>query len=486
MSSAADTLQDSAERLLESGRWAESAEAYRRLLTLQPDRPDAWYNLGFVLHRLARYDEALQAYQGALDLGIDAAEEVHLNRAVILAEGLVRPDEAAGALHAALGCNPHHVPSWINLGTLHERLGQRAQAREAYERALALAPEHPVALSRLPDVSAASAASDLPTRLRAALARPGLVAEARADLGFGLGKVLDAAGQYDAAFNAYRDANAASRATAGTLRYDRKAHEARIDALMRLFARGHAVAQGTAGAAPVFVCGMFRSGSTLVEQILASHPKVTAGGEIEVLPAVARQHLDPLLRSGATGLDPERLSALRQLYLTQVRQRFPAAKVLTDKRPDNFLNIGLIKAMFPDARIVHTRRQPMDNALSVYFLHLSRSMPYALDLEDIAHWYGQYRRLMNHWRSLYGADIHDVDYDALVAQPQPAIEALLAHLGLDWHDGCLDFHRTRTFVATPSNWQVRQPLYTHASGRWRRYASHLGALRAALGAYVED
>lgn len=155
--------------------------------------------------------------------------------------------------------------------------------------------------------------------------------------------------------------------------------------------------------------------------------------------------------------------------------------IVTDKRPDNFLHVGLIKAMFPEAKIVHTQRDPLDNLLSLHFLHLDPAMPYALDLEDAAHWHGEYRRLMAHWKALYSADIHDVDYDQLVRDPRPVIERLLEFLGLEWEDQCLAFHSGERVVKTASVWQVRQPLYTRSSGRWRNYERHLRPLIEAFG-----
>ena len=151
----------------------------------------------------------------------------------------------------------------------------------------------------------------------------------------------------------------------------------------------------------------------------------------------------------------------------------PEAEIVTDKRPDNFLHIGLIKTLFPEARIVHTVRQPLDNILSVYFLHLDPAMGYALDLDDAAHWYGQYRRLMAHWKSLYPNDIHDLDYDGFVADPKPSLAALLDFLGLEWEEACLEFHEAGNAVRTASAWQVREPLYRRSSGRWRNYERHL-------------
>ena len=154
--------------------------------------------------------------------------------------------------------------------------------------------------------------------------------------------------------------------------------------------------------------------------------------------------------------------------------------MVTDKRPDNFLHIGLIRAMFPGARIVHTVRQPLDVILSNWFLHLDPSMPQALDLEDMAHWLVQHDRLMAHWKALY-PDIVEVDYDRLVVEPRPVLEELLQRLGLDWEDAVLDFRAAETGVRTASVWQVREPLYRRSSGRWRNYRRHLGPVRTMLG-----
>jgi hypothetical protein len=154
--------------------------------------------------------------------------------------------------------------------------------------------------------------------------------------------------------------------------------------------------------------------------------------------------------------------------------------LLTDKRPDNFLHIGLIKRLYPNAKIIHTRRHPLDNLLSLYFLHLDPGMAYALDLDDAAHWHGKYERLMAHWTALYPDDIFDVDYDELVQDPKPVIDKLLGFLGLDWEEGLLDFHRGTAAVKTASVWQVRQPLHARSSGRWRNYRAQLDPIAEVL------
>jgi hypothetical protein len=215
-----------------------------------------------------------------------------------------------------------------------------------------------------------------------------------------------------------------------------------------------------------------------VEQILASHSQVAPGGELDLIPALVAG-IQPYPDALASA-DPAVFEQLRSAYLAAVPVDGPAP-ILTDKRPDNFLHVGLIKAMFPEARIVHTVRDPLDNLLSLYFLHLDPAMAYALDLEDATHWYGEYRRLMAHWKALYGEDIHDVDYDELVRDPRPVVERLLEFCGLEWEDSCLAFHSAPRIVKTASVWQVRQPPDSRSPGPCRYYEPHLRPPMEALG-----
>lgn len=430
----------------------------------------------------------MQSYRQALALGAQGSEEIHLNCAAIYAEHMGRHDEAERELTRALQLRADYVPALLSLGSLHEQRGARTAARDTYLRALRIHPQQPVALARLATLQTLERADDpLFDALRGALRNPRMTPVDRAELGFALGKALDDVGAYDEAFAAYVAANAASRSVGPGARYDRAAHERSVDDLVAAFA-------GPADGAPVraadeprllFICGMFRSGSTLVERILGTHPEVTAGGEIDLLPALVRQTFGPLPRR-YRALDDAETARWRATYLDGVKQLHPASRVLTDKRPDNFLHIGLIKRLFPDALIVHTMRQPLDNCLSVFFLHLSHSMSYALDLNDIAHWYGQYRRLMAHWHRLYGNDLFTMDYDRLVHDPRNEIGSLLTFAGLPWDERCLTFHESGGIVATPSAWQVRRPLYTASSGRWRHYAAHLGGLQAALAPWLSE
>jgi tetratricopeptide (TPR) repeat protein len=476
-----ESLFREAVALRQAGKFAEAVVAYRRVLTLDPGLPDCWYNIGWMERRLGRPDAALAAYGQALRHGVTGPEEVHLNIGVIFMDDLNRVEEAAGAFNAALELNPRYVPALLNLANLQEDLGARAEAATLYERLLAIDPECWEGLARYANLKGAFSRDDqLIARLEAALARAETPQAERASMGFALGRARDLAGDYGAAFDAYEAANRASRdsAPSDAPRYDPVAHEQYIDALISAFPTRASPASGRSGAPTIFICGMFRSGSTLLEQALAGHPRVTAGGEIPTLPALAGQ-IAPF-PAAAAKLDAERLGRIAETYRASVARLYPNADVLTDKRPDNFLLIGLAKLIFPAARILHTVRDPVDTCLSTYFLHLDHTMAYAKDLKHIAHYFGQYRRLVAHWKTLYPDDIHDFDYDAFVRAPRATLESALQFCGLEWDERCLAFHEREALVRTASVWQVREPLYQRSSGRAQFYESRVAPLRAAL------
>lgn len=480
-----EALMHEAAALRAAGRLAEAERAYEKLLARWPDLPNSWYNLAMLQKQAGRYDKALASYQQALDRGASGPEEIHLNRGVIYADHLRQDDAAERELNAALARNPNYVPALLNLGNLSEDHGRRDAAQALYQRALALAPDNADALARLGNLARVRGPDDpLIGKLQNALARP-QPQEAQANLGFALGRVLDAAGAYDAAFEAYAAANRASRAGARAAPYDQAAQEKLIGDIIAAFPAADAPSAPDLGAPPIFICGMFRSGSTLTEQVLAAHARVTAGGELDLLPALVRTELAPFPAAMANA-DAAKLSQLARRYLKTVRALYPNADIVTDKRPDNFLYVGLIKRLFPSAKIVHTRRHPLDNVLSVYFLHLDHSMGYALDPMDAAHFYRQQERLMAHWRALYPNDVYTFDYDAFVASPRTEAEKLLAFCGLDWDENCLAFHKLDNAVKTASVWQVREPLYTRSSGRWRHYQRQLAPLRAYLADLISD
>jgi len=482
-----DALVREAAELRRQNRVPEAIDAYRRLLACAPGLAESWFNLAVLLRQAHRFEEALDSYQRALDAGVSRPEEAHLNRSVIYTDYLRRHADAERELRLALSLNPTFTPALLNLGNLCEDLGRRQEALMLYSQILAREPSCSEALARYAGMQTRETTKPaLLAQLKHAIANPMASAAERANLGFALGRLLDQAGDYRAAFAAYRAANHASRASSGATgaRYDRSLQHAFID---RLIAGGMAAqrvpASDSAGPRPIFICGMFRSGSTLAEQLLAGCKGIAVGGELDFLPHVVRTELAPFPESLAS-LSAQRLGALAARYRGELARVSPHARHVTDKRPDNFLYIGLIKSLFPDARIVHTIRDPLDNCLSIYFLHLDQHMSYALDLMDIGHYFAEYRRLMAHWKANFPADIFDFDYDALIRDPAAALQRLYTFLGLEGPAQVPRVAATAGAIKTASAWQVREPLYDTSSGRARHYAAELQELRGYLGSVL--
>ena len=454
--------------LEQAGRHADAESAYRRYIGAEPQDPVARFNFACFLRRRGRLEEALEAHQAALDLRIERPEEVLSNMAVIQAE--LRRDAAAKMLlERALAMNPAHIPTLYNLALHHEEYGDLPRAMMLYRQVLALNPSWHDALVRIANAEKVTDPDgEVVKRLRRALRRSDLAPLARESLHFALGKALDDCGRYDEAFEQYAAGNAVSRLR--LVRYDRYAVEQGVSTLIRSFDAARIASGEPVSDAPlVFVTGMFRSGSTLFEQVLAGHPRVTAGGEIDYFMRV------PI------SLDPADWRGLGRGYLDYLKRSFPGADIVTNKRPDAFGLLGMLKAVFSKARFVNTVRDPRDTALSIWFQQFDDRLGYSADLADIAHHYRQYRRLMAHWKGLFAGSIFDADYDAYVQDPRSVTEGLLAFAGLDWHEGCLDFRANANRVRTASVTQVREPLYSRSSGRWRNYERQLAQLDLDFG-----
>lgn len=462
---------------LEQGDQAISC--YQRLLDRQPHLADTHYNLGILLKKYQHYDEAIAAYEHALECGIERPEEVHLNMAVIYSDHLRQESKARAALEAALKINPTYISAMFNLANIYEEAGNKDQAQELFRKIIDMDPSYYQALARLGEVKTFTDPQDpLIGKMKRAARKSTVDISIRANLYYALGKALNDCGAFDDAFDNYAKANQCDRQTLTP--YNRVAREQLTNDLIRIFSKGwFDRIEPISEASPIFICGMFRSGSTLTEQILASHHEVTAGGEVDFFIRKINDVLAPYPAS-LPDISADKLRNLAQEYLDHLKKTFPEAGHLTDKRPDNFLHLGLLRSLYPNARIIYTSREPLDNCLSVYFLRLGNAMNYATDLENTAHFLTQCTELMDHWKSVFGENIFELNYDDLVRDPRPVIENMLEFCGLDWSDDCLEFHKLDNIVKTASVWQVREPLYSKSSGRWRNFESHLGPLQQAL------
>ncbi|MEO2172683.1 MAG: sulfotransferase [bacterium] len=467
--------QNYANVMMQLGKPDAAISCIRRLLSYNPDLTDIRYNLARLLKNTGKLDEALTEYQKTLSAGISRPEEVHSNISIILSD-LNRTDEARLALKQALALNPDYEPALYNLAQLEEENGHWDMARKLFEHILLNNPDHCDAMVRLAEGGKIDSSDPLVDRLKQALVRDNCDDLDREKLNFALGKVHDEWAEYEAAFKYYKQGNFCSQYRVGV--YDAAGQEALSKELMEIFPAlsGLKHIQPVSDAAPIFICGMFRSGSTLIEQMLAAHPGVSAGGEISYF---ARRV--PLPES-LISVDKIDFQEIGKTYLDYLESNFPGVARVTNKRPDNFLYLGLILSLFPNAKIIHTTRQALDNCLSVFFQPLATQYKYSNGLLDIGHFYIQYQRLMNHWRVAFPNRIIDVHYDELVLNPRGVLDPVLSFLGLDWDDRCLNFYEVENRVRTASVWQVRQPLHENSSGRWQNYASELGQLHQYLSA----
>jgi len=471
-----------ASALRNAGRVAEAIQAYRDVLAIEPNLPDSWYNLAWLLRRSSDPKGALGAYDEALRRGVSGAEEVWLNKGVIHADDLLDPAAAIADYEQALKLAPAYLPALFNLGNTYEDLGDREAALTQYRRMLDLAPRETEPLARIGNlVRATSTDDEIIRQIEAALARADLDAAARANLEFALGRLLDQVQAYDRAFAAYDRANRASEASRppGYPSFDPARHDAIVQSLINLPPPAKAMFP-PAAVTPVFILGQFRSGSTLLEQVLSAHSQIETLGELPLLAQTGGRYFSPYPAALAAA-PPERIAEARAGYLAGLQQRRPGLTgIVTDKRPDNFYHVGLILRLFPEAKILHTVRDARDVCLSTFFTHLDHSQTHATRLDNIARQYRAYERLMEHWKQLAPDRILDISYDELVSEAEPEIRRALDFLGLPFEAACLDFHTSTAPVKTASVWQVREPLYTKSSGRWRNYAPHLGPLLEIL------
>lgn len=495
-----------------AGRNAEAAEALQRAVLLDPDLEDAHRSLIAVLAYIGREQEAeasclevirlspsdhrthehlglirwrmgrMEAAEASFRAAAAAARAAGSSRARLYeaqAEQTAGRQAAAEALLQAMTAGaPADAEAHLALGQVQSELGKTDAAAVSLERGLELDPGRFDAwhvLSTNKKFTREDTA--LIERMRACLERQDLSADGRIGVHFALGKALDDLGEHGPAMAQFDCANQ-GRAALGRL--DRELLERQTSHAIASAPSGFLERRPDFGApdeTPILIVGMPRSGTTLVEQILSSHPDVAAGGELPFW----RERV----RRGAAVFGPQaHVQGPRRLaedYLAVLRAVSPSTLRVTDKTPFNFAHLGLIRQVFSKAAIVHCRRSPIDTCLSNYMTNFAARYDYACDRGDLVFFYRQYLRLMAHWREALPAErLVEVEYEALVADPEPVTRALVAGCGLEWHDACLEPHRNRRAIRTASVWQARQAIYAGSVARWRRYEPWLGGLRELI------
>jgi Tfp pilus assembly protein PilF len=443
----------------------QALKAYDNYLALQPTSPSAAFNYAWYLARDGQFESAIRMYQRALELGIDQPEEVHLNIANIYMDHLRDNEKAREEFRSALAINPNYVSAYHNLGNLAEQLGNREQAATCFQKCLEIEPGNQSALARLADTHKFLEGDD------PLLAR--LVEKARtsnnSDLHFALGSAFGQLADYESAWSHYSKANILDREMMPP--YKREQTETIFNQIMAQSGSDWLAQFPGVSHDPVFICGIFRTGSTLLEQVLAAHPAFTAGGESEFFPRLVLREFHDY----PAGLDEIRsgeLQSWRENHAAYSNSFTDGSIRLTDKRPDNFLYIGLIKAILPSAKFVVTERDWRDVALSIFSTRLGPAQNYSTSLADTRHYIGQQKQLVDHWKSILGDDLIRISYEDLVSQPRETVGNLLETLDEDWDERCLAFEKLDNAVKTASVWQVREPLHTRSVGRWKQYESH--------------
>jgi len=464
-------------------RYPEAVACFERALALEPGFAVAHYNWGTLLGETGRHEEAVEHYRRALEIDPSyAAAANNLGRSL---NALGNPEEALTAFRRALAADPGFALAHAGIGSAMLYLGKEEEARAACEKAAALAPERPAIHRALSEVKRYRPDDPEIAQMERLAAREETMDDAdRAELHFALGKAYADTGDHERAFRHLSLGNAAKRRL---IAYDEAAHFAEMRATAATFTPELIRAKqggGEASERPIFIVGMPRSGTTLVEQILASHPQVFSAGE---QPEFGRS----LLGGYQPGPPPFDIAALTAADLTRLGGRYIArmdAKVpgealrFTDKMPANFRFLGLIHLTLPGARIVHVRRDPLDTCFSCYSKLFGGALEYTYDLAELGRYYKAYESLMAHWRVVLPQGVlKEVQYETLVEDFEPEARRIVACCGLDWDAHCLEFHKTERPVITASTAQVRRPLYKTSVGRWRAYGEWLGPLRQALG-----
>jgi tetratricopeptide (TPR) repeat protein len=450
--------------------------AYDRATRLLPSMTEAWFRAGALVYELGHREEAIGCFRRAAATG-GRTRFGRLGKArALLTED--RNQEAEQVLRETLVAEPTNAMAYDLLGNLLSECGRFDEARACFERAIGIAPLLAGSyydLVRCRPIT--SGDNGILHRMEAALSTPGLEAVQRLRLHLAIGKAADDLGEYALAMKHFDAADGVRR---GAAIFDEAAFAVESGRIVARCSReliARAADLGSSEATPVLIIGMPRSGTTLVEQIVSSHPEVAAGGELNFWnERGAAWH-----RSGAAAIDKAFLTKTTKDYLGVLRAINPNAARVTDKMPFNFLWAGLIHLAFPRATFIHCRRAPVDTALSIHQTHFHLGLAFPTGGTELVEYFRCYQRLTDHWRTVLPADrFVEVDYEELTRAPEPIIRRIIEACGLPWDNACLRHERNPRTVKTPSKWQTRQPIYSTSVARWRRYEPWLGTLRALI------
>jgi len=463
----------------------EALTAFKQAVNFKPDYAEAYYNIGHILFRQEQFEDAVSAYQYSLQLKPDDADSYNNLGVVLREQG--KYDESKNCIKKALELKPDFAEAYNNLAEALLIEGQFDESKSALMKAIEIMPEFAQAYKNLSTVKKfGSEDNEIILRIKSLLNNNEISEDSAIYLNFAIAKIYDDCKDYDLAFEHYKRGNELKHKRCDVNREaDKNIINTRTDIFNSDFFKSN-VNLGNLSKLPVFIVGMPRSGTTLVEQIIASHPQAYGAGELNYIGKEINYYIEHQLNSNdSTELksyfDTTKIQLITEEYLKHLREYSSDALRITDKMPANFLHLGLIAYMFPKARIIHCQRDALDTCLSIYFQNFSLPMDFAYSLSDIGHWYRNYERLMAHWNEVLAKSILNVQYEKLVEFQEQESRKIINFLGLDWDDACLYFQNEPRTVLTASSWQVRQPIYKSSVKRWKHYEKYLAPLKEALG-----
>jgi tetratricopeptide (TPR) repeat protein len=472
-------------------RLREAMMHYGKVLALQPQNYAAHNNLAAVLKKLGRFDDAIALYRHALSINPEYADAYYNLGTVFLA--LDRHEDAIEQSTKALRLDPSLALAHNNVGVALQALGRIEEASGAYQRALQLAPREAAIHLNLAYLQRFTAGDPRLAALEKLAEEMEILDTGnQVSLHFALGKAFSDVGQHERSFRHLRDGNVLKRSQ---LNYNEKEVLSLFERIRVAFTpelMQQKCRKGYRSDTPVFIVGMPRSGTTLVEQILASHSRVHGAGEIETFYQAmtkfrSRNDIAAEFPDFVSAISPDDLSSLGSDYIKLTESSAPAAERIVNKLPLNFKYVGLIHLALPNARIIHVRRDPLDTCFSCFSLLFTGDQSFTYDLGELGRYYRGYAALMEHWRNVLPPGVMiEVQYEDLVADLEGQARGIVDHCGLPWEDACLAFHKTLRPVKTASSVQVREPVYRTSVGRWRHYGNFLQPLIEALNIGAPD